>query len=453
MNRHLQDVAAGKTEILVLQMPVQHGKTTLGSVGFSGWLLGTGPERRIMALSHTQAFARDKIGAPTRALIEQHGERLFDIRIDRRSDANDRFNLAGHGGGLITNGVDGKIEGNRIDFLVLDDIIGSLAEADNATYQEWLYEEWYKGQVVLRMAPGAGTVVSISRWTQNDFVGRLIADGENGKGPKPVVLDLPAIALEPHEYADGRDPMGRAPGEALWPEVRNIEFLEKLRARVGERFFSARLQQRPGAATGNFFKKQWFRYYRFDGAAIVYTDVVGGVEVQRTIPFARLRIRQYIDLAASLKKEADYFVLTTIAVDPATSNIFVLNVVRGRFPGPEQEPIVVEQFTVWRPGRIKIEVGGYQLTFMQALQKRGLPVLPITRGKADKAERAVYAATRYESGAIFHPQTAGWLKEWEDELLAFPRGHDDQVDTIADAANDLLELDGDDSDLAGVYRE
>jgi len=452
INRYLLEVAAGRISILVLQVPIQHGKTSLASVANAVWTLGCWPDKVVQVLSHTQRFARDKVGAPARGLFERYGEKFYSQRIDRRSDASDRFTIQGRAGGLFTNGVDGSIEGSRIDLLVLDDIIGTYEQANNDEYQKWLFEDYYSSQVVGRLAPGAGTVVAISRWAKQDFVGRLIDAGANGQGPVPVVLDLPAIALEPEEYAGGRDPLDREPGEALWPEVRNRAYLDDQRRRMGERHFSARYQERPGEAAGVFFKKEWFRYYEFEQKTgfLVVDDWRGGSYVPRRLSLSALSIRQYVDLATSLKKEADWFVITTVGVDPRTKDLYVINITRVKVPGPEQGPLMKGECWKWKPRRVKIEAVGFQLSFVQSMVNEGLPVFPLNRGRGDKAERANYIAVRYEQGAVFHPRTAPWLKIFEDELLAFPRGHDDQVDTIADAGNDLLD-ESEESELVGQY--
>jgi hypothetical protein len=41
-------------------------------------------------------------------------------------------------------------------------------------------------------------------------------------------------------------------------------------------------------------------------------------------------------------------------------------------------------------------------------------------------------AARYEVGMVYHREGAPWLTDYEDELLSFPRGkNDDQVDTAS----------------------
>ncbi len=451
IDRELVKVAYGKTKILVLQVPVQHGKSLLGSIGNAVWTLGRFPDRFVVAISHTQPFARDHIGANTRRLFESYGQQYFGLTIDRRSDASDRWNITGHGGGFYCDGTGGNIEGRRIDLGIIDDPQGTVAEAKSERAQEALYE-WYLAQFVPRLSPTAGVIVIMSRWSKTDFVGRLIDAGNSGSGVRPVVVDLPAIALPASEYAGGADPLGRQPGEALWPEVRPREFLDRQRSSAGERVFAARFQGRPGNEQGSFFQREHFRYYEYEpqSGSLVYSERLGEAPVTHRVRLADLRTRQFVDLATSLKAEADYFVVTTVGIDNA-QNLFILNVTRRRVPGPEQVPLLEEEFRTWRPERIMIEAVGYQLATVQSAIAKGLPAFPIARTRGDKTERANYAAVRYEQGAIFHPRTAIWLREFEDELISFPRGrHDDMTDTVSDAANSLVG-DDDGEGPAGAY--
>src|SRR5262249_45447628 len=69
-----------------------------------------------------------------------------------------------------------------------------------------------------------------TRWHLDDLAGRLLPkdyDGRTGwvtstEGERWYVVNLPALAEDPPRDEDGRplwrDPLGRKPGDALWPE-------------------------------------------------------------------------------------------------------------------------------------------------------------------------------------------------------------------------------------------
>ena len=86
-----------------------------------------------------------------------------------------------------------------------------------------------------------GFVSHNTRWHEDDLAGRLLAAEAGWK-----CLRLPAVA-EPG------DELGRAPGEALWPEWQRAEDIERRRLEVGERAFAAMYQQTPLPPDAAFF--------------------------------------------------------------------------------------------------------------------------------------------------------------------------------------------------------
>ena len=83
----------------------------------------------------------------------------------------------------------------------------------------------------------------MTRWHKDDLGGQLEATAEDGWR----VLRLPALA-------EAGDPMGRSPGEPLWPEWEGKDALARRRALIGDRAWSALYQQRPHAPGGSVFR-------------------------------------------------------------------------------------------------------------------------------------------------------------------------------------------------------
>lgn len=447
LNRYLIEVAEKRLKRLIVNLPVRHGKTEMVSGFLPAFYLGVNPDDKVLLAMHTGIAAADQ-GSFVRDILEMYGDRLYGVHPQRGASSKTNWRLGGRRGRMVSRGVTGSFPGTGADLLLVDDPVRTPAEADSVTHQLNLWN-WYIGIARSRLSPNAAEVHVMSRWNVNDHVGRLKQHWDN-LGLHYVELHLPALC-------DAKDdPLGREIGAALWPNGRPKAYdrpaLEQIQREIGTRYFSAQYQGRPGEATGAFFRKEWFREYEFDDRtqSIVVWDERGGLQVRRAVPFASLRIRQYVDLASSLSDKADFTVILTAAINPVNKEIYILNVVHVRVTGPEQPPLMHGQFRVWRPQRIKIESVGYQQTFVQNMVAEGLPAFEIKRGRGDKTQHATYAGVRYEQGAVFHPRTAGWKYEFEAELLAFPRGHDDQVDAIAFACNDLLDED-DASDLAGGY--
>ncbi|MBD5603567.1 MAG: phage terminase large subunit [Candidatus Eremiobacteraeota bacterium] len=449
LNRALIDVAEKRILRLIINIPVRHGKSETGSGYFPAYFLGTNPDDKVLLAGHSGAYAQE-YGQFARDVIEQRGPDLHGVSVQRGSSSKTFWKIANRRGRMISRGIGGSFPGTGADLLIIDDPVKSPDEADSPAARAKL-QRWYTGIARSRLSPDGATVLIMSRWRQDDFAGYLKDLWTKNDLPF-TEIHLPALALE-------NDLLGRAPGEARWPDFAPVgwtaEKLEKIRREVGPRTWNAQYQGVPTDAAGEFFKRESFRYYTIEqtpnGYAFRTVDHVGGLDSIRNVPLDRCRIMEYVDLVSGLKQSNDFTVVTTIAVEPMRKDIFVLDVFRARIPGPEQGPALRAVVRKWLPYRVRIESVAYQQTFVQAAEADGMPVEPIMRGRGDKLTRANYIALRYQQGHVFHPRAATWLGDFEDELLTFPLGaHDDQVDTIADAGNDLVNGAFDDIAPAGV---
>jgi hypothetical protein len=86
--------------------------------------------------------------------------------------------------------------------------------------------------LLTRLKPGGRQIVVMTRWHEEDLGGKIL----EREGARWTVLEIPMEA-----YAG--DPLGRAPGEMLWPDYFTQEMLE--RAKMNPRSWNALYQQRP----------------------------------------------------------------------------------------------------------------------------------------------------------------------------------------------------------------
>jgi predicted phage terminase large subunit-like protein len=66
---------------------------------------------------------------------------------------------------------------------------------------------------------------------------------------------------------------------------------------------------------------------------------------------------------------------------------------------------------------------------IQSLQESRINVVTF-RPDRDKRGRVISQSDLFEGGSVFFPDRAPWLEDFENELLAFPGRHDDQVDAL-----------------------
>ncbi len=238
----LEAVSAGSVDRLMVLMPPGSAKSTYASLLFPPWFLSRHPRAQVIAVSHTAGLA-EGFGRGVRGLVTEHGARL-GYRLDPASRAAGRFGTS-RGGSYFATGVRGPVTGRRADLLLIDDPVKGQAEADSARVRDATWD-WYRSDLVTRLRPGGRIVLVMTRWHPDDLGGRLLeAGGQWGESWR--VLRLPALA-EPG------DPMGRQPGEALWPEWEGVAALERRRLALGDRAFSALYQQAPVRAGSGLFQ-------------------------------------------------------------------------------------------------------------------------------------------------------------------------------------------------------
>jgi predicted phage terminase large subunit-like protein len=419
LNRCLLDVAAGRVSRLLVTMPPRHGKSELCSVFLPAWWLGNRPDDRVILASYEADFAASW-GRRVRDVLDEYGPTLFGVSLRADSQAAHRWDIDGHRGGMICAGVGGAITGRGAHLLIVDDPVKSPEDAQSDALSSGVWD-WWRGVARTRLEPGAAVVLVMTRWSETDLAGRLVADQE---GEPWTVLNLPALAEED-------DPLNRQPGEPLWPERFGVEDLEATRRALGTYLWAALYQGHPAPLDGNIFRRSWFRYWTPAGENAYLLHQPEGKP--RTADARRCQVFATVDLAISQKTSADYTVAAMWAATPQ-HDLLLLERYRGRLDGPSQIELLKKLHREWAPDWIGIEAVAYQMTLVQTLRRAGLPVKEL-KADRDKISRALTAAARLEGGNVYWPKVAAWLGEWETELLAFPNGrHDDQADVFAYAA-------------------
>ncbi len=400
----LEDVAAGKIKRLLVFMPPRHGKSKLASEIFPAWYLGQNPTKRILALSYGQDLA-DVFGRSVRNNIKTglHGTLFPDCVLASDSNSVRRFGLNA-GGGYAAIGVGGATTGRGADLLLLDDLIKDREQADSPTYRENLID-WYRSVARTRLQPNGAIVLVQTRWGVTDFPQWLMAETAH-EGWE--ILTLPAVAL-------GNDPLGRAPGEPLWPEQYSIDELAEIQSTLGSRDWQSLYQQNPVGDADVIFEPQWLQYYReppsgltihqswdlnFGGGGAGASWVVGQVwGVQGNRKYLLHMRREQMGFSATIEA------IKAMAVRyPNTDSVFIERKANG-----EAAIDVLRKDSTYR---LRID-----------------PVIPT----ASKADRAFVVVPQFERGEVFLPDPAlhPWVKPLLTEMEMFPKSAtDDCIDAM-----------------------
>jgi predicted phage terminase large subunit-like protein len=399
----LEAVERGELRRLTIFMPPRHGKSLLGTQIFPAWYLGRHPDRSIITASYGQELA-DDFGRSVRNMVNDsfHHAIFPEFRLADDSTSMRRFSTT-VGGSYYAVGRGGPITGRGAHLLLIDDPLKDAEEAHSEGIRRAL-QQWYSAVAHTRLQPGGAVVLISTRWHEDDLAGWLLREHPSGWD----ILSLPAIAEVDESF--------RRAGDALWPEKYPLDELEKIREVIGSSAWSSLYQQRPAAAEGAVFKREWWRHFREQ-------------------PFFK-RIVQSWDTAFKTGAENDFSCCTTWGL--ADSGYYLLSCWRGKVEFPELKRRMNDLADEWKPNQVLVEDKASGQSLIQELKYASmLPIIPVKVDR-DKEARAAAITGPVEAGRVFLPEFAPWLNDYVDELAAFPFGvHDDAVDSTTQAINYL----------------
>jgi predicted phage terminase large subunit-like protein len=344
------------------------------------------------------------INMPPRHTKSEFASFLFPAWILREdSKAKGRWET-NQGGEYFAAGVGGSITGRGADLLIIDDP-HTEQDAMSESAMERAYD-WYVSGPRQRLQPGGSIVVVMTRWAEDDLTGRLIKAQKEPRADKWNVISFPAILDS---------------GKPVWPEYWELDELEKVKASLPIRNWSAQYMQNPTSEEGAILKREWWKPWD-----------------QERIPKLQHVIQSY-DTAFSAKETADYSAITTWGVffpkEDGKPAMILLDAMKGKFDFPELKAIAMDQYKYWEPESVIIEAKATGEPLMQEFRRMGIPVIPFvpSRGK-DKHSRVNACAPVFESGQIYYPDDEKFAEEVIEECAAFPHGaHDDYVDSTTQA--------------------
>lgn len=433
LGEQLMRLHRGEILRLAVSMPPRHGKTQTILRAFTAWWAGTHPDQRVLLTTYQERLAR-KWSRQARDDFVTWGPKVWGLEAWRRASPVEWDLFRGDrrtGGGVDAVGRDGAMTGKGCGLFVGDDLVKGLKEVKSATFRQDLYER-LQTDAMSRIEPGGRAILVGTRWHYGDPIGRLERAQERGELPGEHWHFLNLAAL-----AEANDPLGRQPGEALWPDRWSQHWLEARRdGGILPQHWLSLYQGRPTAEEGGHFKRPWIRYYVRRGDHIQLPDGRGSVRVRDLTRFV------VVDAAATTKTTSDYTVVGAFGFEPSLGVLLLLDLDRGRWSGPDMIPRMRAMQQRWRAGAIYLEKEAHQLHLLQFAAREGLPIRELIADR-DKVARALPAMSLMSSGCLLFPSGAGFLGDLEQELLEFNNGdYDDQVDVLSYAVRVFNDLRG-----------
>lgn len=431
LNRRMMALEAREIRKQATFLPPRHGKSVFRSLYFPAWYLGKHPDHRVILASYAADFSAEW-GARVRDVLEEWGPSVFGVRVrpDRRKA--DSWGIAGHDGGMFTCGVGGSLTGRGADLALVDDPVKNAEEALSPTLRAKTWD-WYTSTLRTRVEPGGIEALTMTPWHMEDLGGMILET----EGDLWDVLRLPALAEPPEPIRPGAtgydrildrpDPLGRAPGEPLWPARFDLADLEAQRS-LSAFWFDAMYQCRPRSRGGGMFRDDWF---------------AGKIIPAAAVPADAIRCR-FWDRAGT-HGGGDYTAGPRLAMD-GDNRVYVEDVVRGQWSEHGRNRVILDAARGDGPD---CEVASEQEpgssgkdqaeAFVRMMAGYRVTCRPST---GSKEVRARPFADQCEAGNVYIVR-GDWNADYLAELTAFPTGrNDDQVDGSSGAFNRLAELRG-----------
>jgi predicted phage terminase large subunit-like protein len=409
----LQRVADGDLKRVMVFMPPRHGKSELATKLFPAYFLYCNPQKWVGISS----YAADLSYTFSRRNREHYQDTGGLLRGD--AAAVKHWETI-EGGGLWAAGVGGPITGKGYSLGVIDDPLKNHEEAFSDRIRE-KQQEWYGSTFYTRAEADAAIVLIMTRWHEADLAGYLLNEETTDEEPERWhIVNFEALKEEhPREFPPTCtiEPDWRQPGEPLCPERFTLKRLLTICRRVGSYFWNALYQQRPTAADGDVFKQDWFRFY------------------------VQLPELEYLVLSVDANfgsQQGSFVVIQLWGI--AYPNFYLVDQVRDRFSFTETVEAIRELIERWRPNYGEaaaklIEKKANGAAVLDELS-REFPGLIGIEPQGSKEARAQAASPYVEGGNIWLPKNAAWKKDFMAEMMAFPKGaNDDQVDALTQFIN------------------
>lgn len=441
IDRELVQLADDPTrDRLMVFMSPQEGKSERVSHRLPEWLLKFNPDLRIAIVSYADEMAR-RWGADIKSDIEtfngDDGTVDLGIRLKEDSRAAGRWHVRGYKGGVYCCGIAGSLTGKPVDWVIVDDPIKDMEQANSIKYRD-RWRRFWRAVIVPRLGPGSKIVIIQTRWHQDDASGWLLTEQPDrwrvvsipARAGKQVITQNPDGTETSVWEHSGPDPLGREPGEAMI-SARGDRDWDGIRRDVGEYVWNALYMQRPTPAEGGMFKRHWWQIYE----SPKWVERPDGT---RWIPGADEVIQSW-DCAFKDLDDSDFvcgqvwarFGIQAYLVDQVHDRMdFVTTLqsvreVTARWPQAVSKYIedkangtaVINMLSATIPGIIAIEPDGTKIA-------RARAVTPFV-----------------ESGQAYlpAPELAPWVGDFIDEHALFPNStNDDRVDAMSQAFNRML---------------
>jgi predicted phage terminase large subunit-like protein len=423
-----------KRQRIMIFLPPQTGKSEIVSRSLPAWLLGNDPCLRIILSSYSAELATSFNRDSQKIMLGEEYKKIFPqtslnskrtVTGHQYKRTSNYFETVGMGGYLYSVGVGGSTTGKAADVFIIDDPFKDLKQAYSVTTRAGVVD-WYNSVAQTRLSIDGHIIIMHTRWHKNDLAGYLLESAsENTSMTQWEVISIPATGLpdSPLRYENDK----RQYGEPLWPEFKgDVDYLNTVRASVGEKVWTALYQQNPTVEGGNIIKEDWIK---------LYTELPFKIKDMTSYKTVQSWDLQF--------KETGSSYTCGVVIYKHNASYYLMDIYRKRADIVETKRAIKEMADNWpKPSSILIEDKANGPAVMSLLKKEISGMIPV-RPTASKDERLHVVAPLFEAGNFFIPANHPLTGVIINELTNFPVSqNDDIVDAISQGLQHFSKLTG-----------
>ncbi len=447
----IQRMIDGGCPNLVINVSPGSSKSELAVINLIARGLAINPNARFLHITSGDDLALLNSQTARDIVLSDEYQALWPLQIADDAKAKKRWNVIVDGkkaGGVYAVSLGGQITGFRAGHMasgfqgciLVDDPL-KADEAYSSSAIRTANRQLLSTVKSRKANPETPIVIIMQRIAEGDCTGFIKGGNFPGKWEFvtiPALIDDEYIAGLPEKLRSmavttPRDDKGRF---SYWPYKEPLEDMLALEAGKGadadgnivSRFvFSSQYQQAPRAIGGNIIKGQWF---------------------PRARPPKILHRKIYADTAQKTAERNDYTVFECWGYGE-DKKIHLLDLLRGKWEAPELKRQAIDFWNkhnaVAGQGTLRelvVEDKSSGTGLIQEIKRtERIPVRGVERTK-DKLTRVMDAVSSIEAGFVILPEDGHFVSDFLVECEAFTaddsHAHDDQIDPMCDAINDML---------------
>jgi hypothetical protein len=218
-------------------------------IDFLSWLSGKRPDLKTIYTSYSERLGVRANRKMQRILDSDKFQKVFpetklnstnNVTISNKYQRNmNLLEFVGADGYFRNTTIGGAITGESLDIGIIDDAVKGREQAESETIRNKIWE-WFTDDFLTRFSEGGALLGIGTRWHVDDPFGRIRDRYKNIK-----VLSFKAISEQDEKH--------RKANEALFPELKSLEYLQKMQSLLHPTSWNSLFQQNPILKTGNYF--------------------------------------------------------------------------------------------------------------------------------------------------------------------------------------------------------